>query len=79
MKVALVSLRPKKSIVWVRKEIRKANLPLDYKHPDIVLSVGGDGSFFEAERKRTPKIIKRTTAAPKIIYRLSISPLLDKS
>ncbi len=61
MKVTVVSLKPKRKIHWVFKKIKKTTLKISLRNPDIVVSVGGDGTFFEAERRYPgiPKLIVR--------------------
>jgi hypothetical protein len=71
----LVLGRNKKSISFVNKEILKyKNLKIS-KHPEIIISLGGDGTFFYNERKYPciPKILVRDKSICKLcsIYNLS--------
>ena len=60
MKIAIVD-KSKYLKNNINKEIKKFNLKIDNKNPDIVISHGGDGTFFIAERKYPgiPKLLVR--------------------
>ena len=59
-KIAIVR-RYNKSIASLKKEVAKIGFTYSSSKPDIVISVGGDGTFFVAERKYPgiPKIMVR--------------------
>ncbi len=80
MKVALVSLKPKKEIQWAIKAIKKASLEINQKSPDIVISVGGDGSFFEAERRypRIPKALVKESETGHLCTTLPLETVLER-
>ena len=50
-KVAIVR-RYDRSIACLKKELKNAGFTYSATKPDIVVCVGGDGTFFCAERKR---------------------------
>lgn len=49
------------SIKQVQREIKNSGFVIDQNHPDIVFSIGGDGTLFDAERRYpgVPKVLIR--------------------
>lgn len=66
MKIAIVD-KGKYSKKDISKELKKFNLKIVNKNPDIVISHGGDGTFFIAERKY-PGIPKLLVRDSKVCY-----------
>ena len=60
MKVAICGLN-KKHISEVKEKLKKHNLTYATSKPDLVFSLGGDGTYFYAERKfpSVPKLLIR--------------------
>lgn len=78
MKFAIFSLNT--SLVRAYRNIIKKNFVYDEMHPDIVISLGGDGTFLMAERRYpgTPKLLIRNSNICNKCDWDSLSPILDK-
>jgi len=75
---AIVSLN--KPLVKAYKTIIKKNFIYDEKRPDIVVSLGGDGTFLVAERRYPgiPKLLIRDSNICNNCDWDSLSPLMDR-
>ncbi|MBS3176705.1 NAD(+)/NADH kinase [Candidatus Woesearchaeota archaeon] len=78
-KVAIVR-RNNKSILSLKKEIESAGFCYDAKHPDLVISAGGDGTFFHAERKYPgiPKLLIRESGICEKCSEGNLAEILDQ-
>ncbi len=78
MKFAIFSINS--SLTKDYKHLIKRHFAYDDKHPDIVVSLGGDGTFLIAERKYPgiPKLLIRDSSICNKCDWNSLSPVLDK-
>ena len=77
MKIAIYGKTPE-SKAQLLKEIKKAGFRHDEKHPDLVISYGGDGTFLWAERAypSVPKALFRYSKICKKCHNLPIKHAL---
>ncbi len=78
MKLSVFSLNS--SLVKDYKHLIKKNFSYDDKHPEMVVSLGGDGTFLMAERRYPgiPKLLVRDSNICNKCDWSSLSPILDK-
>ncbi|MEK6826565.1 MAG: hypothetical protein AABX90_02970 [Nanoarchaeota archaeon] len=79
MKIAIVN-KGKYSSVDLKKELKKSGFKIVNKNPDIVFSVGGDGTFFISERKSPgiPKVLVRDSKTSKLCTNEPSKTILKK-
>ncbi|MBS3081115.1 NAD(+)/NADH kinase [Candidatus Pacearchaeota archaeon] len=79
MKIYVIG-KQKKEVEKLKRIIKELNYELNDKYPDIVLSFGGDGSLFIAERlyPGIPKLPVRDKSLCLLCNRLKLKNIIDK-